>query len=89
MGKLVLWGAIGGIGKGITQMATERHELEKEEGRTAREIQLQRMRDTAARERQEAADTAAAERQEAEWGPGGYREVMRRVEGEITSEESS
>ena len=75
MGKLALYGAIGGLGKGLTQMATQEHELEKGEQQTQREIQLQRMRDKAALERQQQADRAAQERQEAEWGPGGYRET--------------
>lgn len=87
MGKLVLYGAIGGIGKGLTEMAEQRHELDVEEGRTQREIQLQRMRDKAALDRQREADRAASERQEAEWGEGGYRETYAVGEAQRTADE--
>ncbi len=86
MGSLKLYGAVAGLGKGLGEMGKREHELKVEGERTARDIQLQRMRDKSALERQREADTAATAREEARYGPGGYEEAGARVQAELEEE---
>jgi len=79
VGSLIAWGAVGGIGEGIVEMSKQEQQLKLDEKKTARDIQLQRMRDKEAMGRQRTADAAATKRAEAEWGPEGYRQTMERV----------
>lgn len=78
MGSLATAYTIKGFGKGLEAEHTEKVEdkrlSETIEKRTARQVQLQRMRDNSAQERQRDQDKAAAKRDQERFGPGGYAE---------------
>lgn len=88
MGKLKLYGAIGGIGKGLNKEAEMRFASEEAEAKDARIVQLERQRNKAAQERQDKANKATAQREKDRYGPGGYAEVAAKHAGEIKSSEA-
>lgn len=90
MGKLALYGALGGIGKGLNIEATRRAEAEAAEKKDSRYIQLERQRNRAADERQDKSDRETANREKARYGPGGYAEVAaKHAQGIATTKETS
>ena len=76
MGSLAAAYTIKGFGKGLQAEHEEKTAAATAETaevkRTAREVQLQRMRDNSAQERQRLADQEAAKREQDRYGPGGY-----------------
>lgn len=78
MGSLATAYTIKGFGKGLeaehTEKVEDRRLSETIEKRTARQVQLQRMRDNSAQERQRDSDKAASQREKERYGPGGYAE---------------
>jgi len=79
MGSLAAAYTIRGFGKGLEAEHKEKADIKSAEisetKRTARETQLQRMRDNADQERQRQSDKAAADRESTRYGPGGYAQV--------------
>ena len=87
MGKLLLAGAIEGLGAGLGKAAEQRGKMAQEAERTARDITLQRMRDKAAMERTGEQEVGLSERQEARYGPGGFEEAAAGVKHEFEMKE--
>lgn len=87
MGKLLLAGAIEGLGAGLGKAAEQRGKMAQEAERTARDIALQRMRDKAAMDRQSESDVSTAEREEARYGPEGFEAAAAEVKHGYALEE--
>jgi hypothetical protein len=84
MGKLVLAGAIEGLGAGLGKAAEQRGRMAQEAERTSRDIALQRMRDKSAMERRGEQEVGLNERLEARYGPGGFEETLSAVKHKET-----
>jgi hypothetical protein len=85
MGKLAMYGALGGIGKGLNIEAEREFKTEELAARDAREFQMERQRQKSLMERQNVADKAASKREKDRYGPGGYAEVAATHVAEIAS----
>jgi len=87
VGSLALYGAIGGIGKGLEQEYLLDRATTESEAKDARTFQLERMRQQSAMARQKERQGAEATRLESQYGPGGYSEqaAVKKEERDVLS----